>query len=130
MRSLFDRAQAVTLKEEHVYEEKNHLENALQDNGYPKPFIQRSLERQRKPDGEKQPHLTTVTIPYIAEISERIRRVSKDIRLDILVTRADIRYTYRTLYHALYSTLYRTMYRRVYCTLYRTHTSYQLSGRS
>ena len=47
VKSLFDRVQAVILKEENMYEEKNHLENALQDNGYPRPFIQRSLERQR-----------------------------------------------------------------------------------
>ena len=37
VRSLFNRAQAVTLKEENV-QEAEHLEEVLQENGYPIPF--------------------------------------------------------------------------------------------
>jgi len=42
VRHLYDRAQAVTLKEENLCDDKKYLESALQENGYPRQFIRRS----------------------------------------------------------------------------------------
>ena len=61
-----------------MQEEEEHLEGVLQENGYPRPFIRKSLERRLQPDGEEQSHKATVVIPYVAELSERVRRVCKD----------------------------------------------------
>ena len=41
----------------------------------------RSLSKDRESQMERQPHLTTVTITYIAKISERIRRVCEDYNI-------------------------------------------------
>ena len=81
MKSLFDRAQAVTLEEGNMRKEEEHLEGVLQENGYPRPFIRRSLERRPQPDEEEQSHRTTVVIPYVAELSERVRRVCRDYNI-------------------------------------------------
>ena len=81
MKSLFDRAQAITLEEENMRKEEEHLEGVLQENGYPRPFIRRSLERRPQPDEEEQSHRTTVVIPYVAELSERVRRVCRDYNI-------------------------------------------------
>ena len=37
-----------------------------------------SLERRPQPDEEEQSHRTTEVIPYVAELSERVRRVCRD----------------------------------------------------
>ena len=81
VKSLFDRAQAITLEEENMRKEEEHLEGVLQENGYPRPFIRRSLERRPQPDEEEQSHRTTVVIPYVAELSERVRRVCRDYNI-------------------------------------------------
>ena len=81
VKSLFNRAQAVTLREENVQQEVEHLEGVLQENGYPRPFIRKSLERRPQPDEEEQSHRATVVIPYVAELSERVRRVCKDYNI-------------------------------------------------
>ena len=64
MKSLFDRAQAI-----------------LQENGYPRLLNQSSLERRPQPDEEEQSHRTTVVIPYVVKLSERVKRVCKDYNI-------------------------------------------------
>ena len=84
MRSLFNRAQAqaVTLSEKNIQEEEEkHLVGILQENGYPRPFIRKSLERRPQTAEEEQSHRTTVVIPYVSERSERVRRVCKDYNI-------------------------------------------------
>ena len=45
VRSLFERAQAVTLEEMNLQKEEELLKGVLQENGYPNSFIRKSLER-------------------------------------------------------------------------------------
>ena len=81
MKSLFGRAHAVTQEEGNKRKEEEHLEGVLQENGYPRPFIRRSLEKRQQPDKEEQSHKATVVIPYVAELSERVRRVCRDYNI-------------------------------------------------
>ena len=64
MRSLFNRA--VTLDADNLHVEEGHLDGVLPENDYSRQFIQKSLERQR--DEEEQPYVTTLVIPYVAEL--------------------------------------------------------------
>ena len=46
--ALFDRADHVVSKEKDKIEEKHHILAALQQNGYPKQFIQRTVKKHKR----------------------------------------------------------------------------------
>ena len=80
IRCLFNRAKAVTLSHSNLSKERKHLRKVLNINGYPRRFISSATAPTRKL-GERETDRvprTTVTIPYIAGVSEEIRRVCWD----------------------------------------------------
>ena len=78
--ALFDRADNVVSNEKDKIEEKHHILAALQQNGYPKEFIQRTVEKhnrrkeQPRERPEEEPKQTKSIIPYIQGLSEQLER--------------------------------------------------------
>ena len=83
VRCLYDRARNITQRDESVKEEESHLMKTFIGNGYPRAFI-RSAAAPRAPrepnddDTEKPP---TAFLPYVAGVSERIRKVCRDFNI-------------------------------------------------
>ena len=81
IRCLFNRAKAVTLSQSNILcKERKHLCKVLNINGYPRHFISNATAQTRKlgeTETDRVPR-TTITIPYIAGVSEEIRRVCWD----------------------------------------------------
>ena len=68
-------------KEKDKIEEKHHILAALQQNGYPKQFIQRTVkkhnrrkEQQRERHEEEPKQTKGINLPYIQEVSEQLKR--------------------------------------------------------
>ena len=76
-----DRADNVVPTEKDKIEEKHHILAALQQNGYPKQFIQRTVKKhnrrkeQPRERPEEEPKQTkSVNVPYIQGVSEQLKR--------------------------------------------------------
>jgi hypothetical protein len=83
VRCLYDRARNITQRDESLKEEESHLMKTFIGNGYPRAFI-RSAAARREPrepsneddnETEKPP---VAFLPYVAGVSERIRKVCQD----------------------------------------------------
>ena len=79
--ALFDRADNVVSNEKDKIEEKHHILAALQQNGYPKEFTQRTVKKhnrrkeQSRERSEEEPKQTkNINLPYIQELSEQLKR--------------------------------------------------------
>ena len=79
--ALFDRADNVVSNEKDKIEEKHHILAALQQNGYPKEFIQRTVKKhnrrkeQPREHPEEEPKQTkSINLPYIQGLSEQLKR--------------------------------------------------------
>ena len=55
--------------------EKKHLEKVLEHNGYPARFIRNSTRPTRRVEEQESPK-ATISIPYVAGLSEDIRRIA------------------------------------------------------
>ena len=78
--ALFDRADNIVSNEEDKIEEKHHILAALQQNGYPKEFIQRTVKKHNKSkklpreDPEQESKLTkSINLAYIQGVSEQLK---------------------------------------------------------
>ena len=85
VRCLFERAQSIAQGRESQKEEK-HLKEVLGHNGYPARFIRNSTRPTRRVEEQESP-VATISIPYVAGLSEDIRRIA---------WRHNIRTTFRT----------------------------------
>ena len=79
--ALFDRTENVVSNENDKIEEKHHILAALQQNGYPKQFIQRTVEKhnrrkeQPRERPEEEPKQTkSINLPYIQGVTEQLKR--------------------------------------------------------
>ena len=79
--ALFDRADNVVSNEKDKVEEKHHNLDALQQNGYPKKFTQRTVKKhnrrkeQPRERPEEEPKETkNINLPYIQGLNEQLKR--------------------------------------------------------
>ena len=79
--ALFDRADNVVSNEKDKIEEKHLISAALQQNGYPKEFIQRTVRRhiRRKEQSREQPeeepkHTKSINLPYIQGLKRALNK--------------------------------------------------------
>ena len=79
--ALFDQADNVVSNKEDKIEEKHHTLAALQQNGYPKEFIQRTVKKhnRRKEQPRERPEVEpkqtkSINLPYIQGVSEQLKR--------------------------------------------------------
>ena len=87
VKCLYDRARSITHRNDKLKEEESHLMNAFIGNGYPRSFVrsasaprtQRQHDNENENDKTKKP--STAFIPYVAGISERIRKVCRDYNI-------------------------------------------------
>ena len=84
VRCLYNCARCIAQQGQNLKEEEDHLMKAFMGNGYPRSFI-RSASVPRPPrehDGEtEEERPPTVHLPYVAGVSERIRRVCRDFNI-------------------------------------------------
>ena len=81
VRCLYDHARCITQQGQNLKEEEDHLMKVFMGNGYPWFFI-RSASAAREHDGEmEEERPPTVHLPYVAGVSERIRRVCRDFNI-------------------------------------------------
>ena len=78
---LMERARNVSSSEEIFKKEKRHIQDTLQQNGYPKSFINKAIVRQEKRTRRKKEtekcKLEQATIPYVEGMSQEIRRLAR-----------------------------------------------------
>ena len=74
VKCVFERTQNITQGQE-SQQEQQHLKEVLGRNGYPAIFIKDSIKPTWRAE-EQEPPKATVSIPYIAELSEDIRRIA------------------------------------------------------
>ena len=79
--ALFDRADSVVSNEKDKIKEKHHILAALQQKGYPKEFIQRTVKKhyrrkeQPRERPEEEPKKTkSINLIYIQGVSEQLKR--------------------------------------------------------
>ena len=76
---LFERARSITITQESLQKEEEHVVEALKQNGYPGTFIcaaskaLRSKEADQNVDMEETNRTTLVVLPYVSGVSEGIR---------------------------------------------------------
>ena len=83
VKCLFDSARRVTTTKERLKKEDKHLEQVLVSNGYPLTLISKPSQPTTRDedimeaDGEGEEKQPIVCIPYVAGLSEDIRRVCR-----------------------------------------------------
>ena len=85
VRCLFDRAEKVTLDDKKLSEERKRLHKVLNANGYPKRCISRAIASEKSSNGKEQdwePKIT-ITVRYVAGISEKIRRICNTLDVSV-----------------------------------------------
>ena len=89
VRCLYDRARAIASTQDNLQKEEHHLSEVLRSNGYPGAFIrsaarppQREEDPQDLPSEGSSPPL--VILPYIAGVSEDIRRVCRKYDMKVI----------------------------------------------
>ena len=73
VRCLFNRAENIAQGED-IIREQQHIREVLTINGYPSPFIHNAITP-RTPTEEREPPQARIFIPYVAGLSEDIRRI-------------------------------------------------------
>ena len=87
--SLFSRATSLTSTPLDLPKEHKHITRALRNNGYPTRFIERSATHTQasttsdEPTIEEQKPRATVTIPYIQDLSEPIKRILERLKVKV-----------------------------------------------
>ena len=84
VRCFYDRAEGITLNNSNLGKERKHLCRVLNMNGYPRRFISSATAPPTQRQGQQdQTPKATITIPYVAGVSEEIRRVCRpfDVRV-------------------------------------------------
>ena len=86
VRCLYDRARNLTQRDESLKEEESHLMKTFIGNGYPRAFVQSASKQQtpREPDDDDDSETERppmAYIPYVAGVSERIRKVCQDFSI-------------------------------------------------
>ena len=89
VRCLYDHARSVMREMTSLKMEKAHLASALQWNGYPAAFIKaapvekapRELDQEKEQEEGKP---TLMMLPYVADISERIRKVCRRYNIRVV----------------------------------------------
>ena len=89
VRCLYDRARNITKEASNLEAEKAHLSGALKWNGYPGAFIraasQKSKPRERDPEeAQGQGNPTLMMLPYVAGVSERIRKACRNYNIRVV----------------------------------------------
>ena len=91
VRCLYDRARSVTNSEDNLQKEEDHIARVLKQNGYPGAFIRSSAlpppqdaeeSLETEPQEEDRPPL--VMLPYVAGVSEDIRRVCRKFDMRVV----------------------------------------------
>ena len=83
---LYNCTRSITQQEESLQQEESHLMNTFIGNGYPRAFVKaasipkppRQMDKADKTNEEKPP---TAFLPYVAGVSERIRRACQDFNI-------------------------------------------------
>ena len=84
IRTLMKRSEQICNTAEAAHHERHHLIRVFQSNGYPRAFIQKAMNPKRTYTKDKQAApLTTISIPYIKSISERIRRCLSQVDIRV-----------------------------------------------
>ena len=72
---MFNRACAITDEAEDIEKEEDLLNAVLQENGYPRKFVDRARRiPTRKDTTDQEPPKATIVLPYVRGLSEDIRR--------------------------------------------------------
>ena len=83
VQGLADRAMKVCSDEKRIKREFERISEAMADNGYPKRFTERAINKQmkkglvRRVDEADQPKWETARIPYIDGLSQEVRRIAR-----------------------------------------------------
>ena len=80
VRCLYDRAPNLTQRDENL---KSNLMKTFIGNGYPRAFVRSALKQRtpREPDDNETERPPMAYLPYVAGISERIRKVCRDFNI-------------------------------------------------
>jgi predicted GIY-YIG superfamily endonuclease/uncharacterized protein (UPF0335 family) len=79
VRSLVDRAITICNTDASLETEISNIKNDLNKNGYPTRLIDKIVEQRknRRPQNKDELQMTTLNIPYIKGVSEKIKRLGK-----------------------------------------------------
>ena len=89
VKCLFDRAKSITTTQENLQKEEEHVAEALKQNGYPSTFIGSSSRSSQGKEGDQEASVEEagrtplVVLPYIAGVSEDIRRVCRRFNMRV-----------------------------------------------
>lgn len=84
VKSLYDRAKTICSDRDSFEKEKLFIKNVLKDNKYPNDFIERSFrkfENRNQNRSENNLDVVNLVIPYIPNISNKIRRLGKNFNI-------------------------------------------------
>uniref|UniRef100_A0A8D8Y5E7 Reverse transcriptase domain-containing protein n=1 Tax=Cacopsylla melanoneura TaxID=428564 RepID=A0A8D8Y5E7_9HEMI len=80
IKTLKNRAEKICDNQETYEEEKNKVIRALKQNNYPEDYV-RKIWNEVKPQQQKPKPITTVAIPYVKNLSERIKRENNKLNI-------------------------------------------------
>ena len=81
-RTLFNRADNVTLDKTLKQKEFRTIEATSKTNGYPRKFFNRRLMKKKQMDNNEKPTITT-SLPYVQGVTEPIKRVLQQIGVGV-----------------------------------------------
>ena len=85
VRSLYLRAEKITLDGDLLEKERRRLRRMLNTNGYPNRFISRAtMPRVHERSYEDRTQSNTICIPYVVDVSESIRRVCGEYGIRVI----------------------------------------------
>ena len=85
VKTLMSRAEALSSSGVERAQEEKEVTGALKENGYPSSFVYKhSCSGRPRPDREEQRPKTTLTLPYISNLSEAIRRVLTPLDIQVV----------------------------------------------
>ena len=92
MRCLHDRAREIISTQDNLQKEVDHLARVLKQNGYPANFIhdastppmQETADTSGRDEGQEREKEPLVVIPYVAGVSEGIRRVCRKFNIRVV----------------------------------------------
>ncbi|XP_077976215.1 uncharacterized protein LOC144432061 [Styela clava] len=79
--SLMNRAKTLISDETKQKQELNFIKKTLRQNGYPTRMFRNHVNFQKLPDKPKP--ISSTTIPYVQELSEKIRRILEDVKIRV-----------------------------------------------
>ena len=83
VKCLFNRAKEVTSGPTDLVDEHTHITNALVNNGYPRNFVRSCSVLRHRAQADQERPLTTIAVPYVAGLSEDIRRVCRQYNIRV-----------------------------------------------